>query len=453
MSTAPISILANRKTTERVLNLAWPVVVEQMLGTAVGLLGTYLVGHLGGAALAAVGLSSQLVMLLTAVFSAVGVGSTALIARHVGAGEPQKAEEIAGQSLILALGMGVLVALPCFLWGEGLLRALGGEPQVTAAGSSYLFAVGTTMPLLALLFVGNAVMRGAGDTRTPMAIMGAVNLVNAAVAWALIYGVGPLPALGVLGAGIGSAASSAVGGALALRALLSGENRGGLRVRLPSLRFHRTTVWRILRIGLPSGAEQGLLRLAQLVMAGVVTQLGTAAYAGHQLGIQLLSVAFTPGFAFSVAATTMVGQELGRQCPRRAREAVLASAWLALAVMCTGGVLAYLFAEPLVRFFTSDPEVIPQGVRAVWGCALIEPALAWYFVLSGGLRGAGDTGFVLLAQALPIWVIRLPLAQLFGVTLGWGLLGVWAAMILDMSVRALMLGLRFRGGRWERIRV
>ncbi len=445
--------LANRQTAVRVLNLAWPVVVEQMMSTAVGLLGTYLVGHLGGAALAAVGLSSQLVMLLTAVFSAVGVGSTALIARHIGAGEPQEAERVAGQSLLLALGMGILAAVPCFFWGGDLLRALGGEPRVTEAGKSYLFAAGTTMPLMALLFVGNAVMRGAGDTRTPMAVMGVVNLVNAAVAWALIYGAGPLPALGVLGAGIGSASSSAVGGALALRALLLGRNHGGLRVRPPSLRFHLPTAQRLLRIGLPSGAEQGLLRLAQLVMAGVVTQLGTAAYAGHQLGIQLLSVAFTPGFAFSVAATTMVGQELGRRSPRRARESVLASAGMALAVMCTGGLLAYLFAEPLVRFFTSDPEVVPQGVRAVWGCALIEPALAWYFVLSGGLRGAGDTGFVLLAQALPIWFIRLPLAQLLGIILGWGLPGVWAAMILDMSARALMLGLRFRGGRWERIRV
>jgi MATE family multidrug resistance protein len=439
--------------TVQVLRLAWPVVVEQMLGTAVGLVNTYIVGHLGAAALAAVGLSSQLVNLLTALFSAAGVGGTVLIARSIGAGEQREAETFAGQSLLLALALGALMAIPCLFWGGEMLRALGGAPDVVAPGRLYLLAVGTTMPLMALLFVGNAAIRGAGDTRTPMVIMSVVNGVNAVLSWGLVYGVGPLPALGVLGAGIGAAVGSAVGGVLVARALLRGRAAGGLRVSRAGLRPDGARAWRLLRIGLPSGAEQGLMRLAQVVMASVVTGLGTAAYAGHQLGIQLLSVAFTPGFAFSVAATTLVGQELGRQSPQRAAACTMTASWLALGVMCSGGVAAFFLAEPLVRFFTSDPGVIAQGAIAVRGCAFIQPSLAWYFVLSGALRGAGDTGYVLLAQALPIWLVRLPLSWLLGITAGLALPGIWAAMILDMSVRALMLGLRFRSGDWQRIRV
>ncbi len=439
--------------TTQVLSLAWPVVVEQMLGTAVGLVNTYIVGHLGAAALAAVGLGSQLVMLLSAFFSAAGVGGTALVARAVGAGDQQEAEAFAGQSLLLALAIGVLTAVPCLVGGGWMLRALGGEPDVVASGRLYLLAVGTTMPLMALLYVGNATIRGAGDTRTPMVIMAVVNVVNAALSWSLVYGIGPLPALGVLGAGIGAAAGSAVGGILVVRSLLRGRAAGGLRVSRAGLRLDVARAWRLLRIGLPSGAEQGLMRLAQVVMASVVTVLGTAAYAGHQLGIQLLSVAFTPGFAFSVAATTLVGQELGRQSPQRAAACTMTASWLALAVMCSGGVAAFFLAEPLVRFFTSDPGVIAQGAIAVRGCAFIQPSLAWYFVLSGALRGAGDTGYVLLAQALPIWLVRLPLSWLLGIVAGLSLPGIWAAMILDMSVRALMLGLRFRNGAWKRIRV
>ncbi len=444
---------SRRAIVSQVLGLAWPVVVEQLLGTAVGLVNTYIVSHLGAAALAAMGLSLQLSNLLMALFSAVGVGSTALVARHVGAGEQEEAGRIAGQSLLLALGLGLLAALPCLVGGRPVLVALGGEEDVVELGRAYLLAVGTTMPLMAILFVGNAVLRGAGDTRTPMRVMALVNLINVTVSGSFVYGLGPLPALGMAGAGIGSAAGVGVGGCLVALAMLRGRSTAGLRVPWAWLRPHPRRVWRLLRIGIPSGAEQTAMRLAQMVMATVVTHLGTAAYAGHQLGIQLLSVAFMPGFAFSVASTTLVGQELGRGAPRRAEACVQTACWIALALMCSVGAVAFVAAEPLLRAFTSDPRVVAQGLHAVHACAFMQFPLAWYFVLSGALRGAGDTRFVLLVQAVCIWLVRLPLAHRLALALGLALPGVWAAMIVDMTGRAAFLALRFRGGAWKHLRV
>jgi putative MATE family efflux protein len=443
----PTSILV------QVLSLAWPVVIEQMLGMAVGLANTYIVGHLGAAALVAVGLSTQLSNFLIALFSAVGVGSTALVARHVGAEEREEAEHIAGQSLLLALAVGLIAAVPCLLWGRPLLTALGGAEDVVAQGRSYLLAVGTTMPLMAVLFIGSAALRGAGDTRTPMTAMGLVNVINVSISCSLVHGLGPLPALGVLGAGIGSAAGVGVGGLIVATALLRGRSTAGLQVVPAALRFHPAHTRRLLRIGLPSGAEQMAMRLAQLALATIVTELGTAAYAGHQLGIQLLSMAFMPGFAFSVAATTLVGQELGHGAPRRAEACAYAAAWMALAVMCSVGAAAFLLAQPLLRTFTPEPEVIAHGLCVMRGCALMQLPLAWYFVLSGALRGAGDTRFVLLAQAASIWLVRLPLASRLGLAFGLGLSGVWAGMILDMTARASLLALRFRSGAWKWLRV
>jgi len=436
-----------------VLRLTWPVVVEQTLGTTVGLANTYIVGHLGAAALASVGLSTQLVNLLIALFSAVGVGSTALVARHVGANEPDEADHVAGQSLLLALAVGLVAAVPCLWLGHWLLTALGGAGDVVALGRAYLLAVGTTMPLMAILFIGNATLRGAGDTRTPMTVMGLVNLINVSVSCSLVHGLGPFPALGVLGAGVGSAAGVGVGGLIVAVVLLRGGSTTGLQVGPAALRFHPGRTRRLLRVGLPAGAEQMVMRLAQLVMATIVTQLGTAAYAGHQLGIQLLSAAFMPGFGFSVAATTLVGQELGRGAPRRAEACVYSACWMTTALMCSVGLVAYALAQPLLRAFTSDVGVVAQGLYAVRGCALIELPLAVYFVLAGALRGAGDTRFVLLAQAVSIWLVRLPLAHRLGLVFGLGLRGVWAAMILDMTVRALLLALRFRSGAWKWIGV
>jgi putative MATE family efflux protein len=309
------------------------------------------------------------------------------------------------------------------------------------------------MPLMALLFIGDAVVRGTGDTRTPMVVMSLVNVVNAAVSAGLVYGLGPLPQLGVLGAGIGSATSAAVGGLAVAFVLLRGRSRTGLRIVLRTLRFDPQRTWRLLRIGVPAGVEQLVMRVAQLALATIVTRLGTAAYAGHQLGIQLLSVAFMPGFAFSVASTALVGQELGRQAGRRAEACARAASWMALGIMCTIGLVVFLLARPLLQLFTSDPAVITQGLYAMRGCALIQPPLAYYFVLAGALRGAGDTRFTLLVQGLCIWVLRLPLALGLGVLLGLGLVGVWAGMILDMTGRALLLGLRFRSGAWKRLSI
>jgi len=437
----------------QVLRLTWPVVIEQTLGMTVGLANTYVVGHLGAAPLATVGLCTQLSNLMIALFSGVGVGSTALVARHVGAGEREEAERTAGQSLLLALAVGLIAAAPCLWWGHSLLTALGGDRNVVSLGQAYLQAAGTTMPLMAILFIGNAVLRGAGDTRTPMAVMGLVNLINVSVSWSLVRGLGPFPALGVLGAGIGSAAGVGAGGLIVALILLRGRSAAGFRVTPSALRFHRSRTRRILRIGVPAGGEQMVMRLAQLVMAFIVTQLGTTAYAGHQLGIQLLSAAFMPGFAFSVATTTLVGQELGRGAPRRAEACVYSACWMAVALMCSAGLGGFLLGRPLLQAFTSDAAVTAQGLYAVQGCALIELPLAWYFVLAGALRGAGDTRFVLLTQAVCIWLIRLPLAHRLALTFGLGLGGVWAAMILDMAARAAMLALRFRKGAWKWLRV
>jgi len=439
--------------TAQVIRLAWPVVIEQMLGTAVGLVNMFIVGHLGADAIAAVGLSNQIRMLLMALFSAVGVGATAVIARQIGAGKPREASAMAGQALGLAVIVGFIASVPCILMGGTILRALGGGEKVITLGTSYLIATGTSMPLMAILFIGNAALRGAGDTRTPMLVMVLVNVVNGLLTWILVRGLGPLPGLGFLGAGIAAGTGMGLGGLTVAWALFSGYSTAHLHVRARDLRFRWHRIWRLLDIGLPTAAEQIFLRVGQLLLAGIVTQLGTAAYAGHQLAIQLLSVGFMPGFAFSVAATTLVGQELGRKAPRRAAACVYTSLWMALAVMGLAGIAGFAFARPLLQIFSTDQEVLTQGYYAMQGCVVMQLPLAMYFVFSGALRGAGDTRFVLVAQAVPIWLVRLTLAPRLGIALGFGLTGIWAAMVLDVIARAAMVALRFRSGKWTTLKV
>ena len=443
--------LTEGTTLHRVLTLAWPSVMEQSLVTLIGLVDAYIVGHLGAAALAGVGLGGQVLNLTAALFSAVGVGATALIARSIGAQEPEEANRLARQAFVLALVVGLLAAAIAFVFAVPIMRGFGAAPDVIVAGSAWLRVVAPSFALLGVLLVGTASLRGAGDTRTPLAVMIAVNVVNVVVALTFTRGLLGMPKLGVVGSGLGAMSGQIIGGATVIFLLARGRGQLKLGWRLPRPDFGRLR--RILNIGLPAGAEQVLLQVALVNLAVVIAGFGTAAYAAHQVGLRISALSFLPGWGFSVAATTLVGQELGARRPERARRATYVSFWLALIVMSGMGLFLLLFDAPILRLFTDDAAVIREGVVVIRTCALIQPVMAASFVFSGGLRGAGDTRTTMLITVGSIWALRLVAAYVLGNLLGLGLLGAWLGVGVDFSFRALLFWLRFRGGKWAALRV
>jgi putative MATE family efflux protein len=434
-----------------VLSLAWPSVMEQSLVTLIGLVDAYIVGHLGAVALAGVGLGSQVLNLAAALFTAVGVGATALVARHIGAGEPEEANRLARQAMLLAAALGTSAALVGVVFAHDIMRIFGAEPDVVEAGASWLRVVAPSFATFGVLLVGTASLRGGGDTRTPLLVMVLVNIVNVVVAWSLTRGLWGLPRLGVVGSGLGAASGQITGGVAVLVLLIRG--RGPLRLgwRVPRPEWRRLK--RILNIGLPAGAEQILLQLALLNLAIVIARFGTAAYAAHQIGLRIAAISFLPGWGFGVAATTLVGQELGAGRPDRARQSTYTSFWLALAVMTTMALLLLIGHEFILRLFTNDAAVIAAGKIVIHTSAYIQPIMAASFVFSGGLRGAGDTRSTMLITVASIWGLRLAAAYVLGIALGLGLYGAWLAIGLDFASRALLFWLRFRSGRWMAVRV
>ncbi len=433
----------------RVLDLALPAVGEQTLNMAVGLADTFMVGHLGAAAVTAVGLSNQAVMLVTTFFAATATGVTALVARHVGAREPDRANVIAHQGYLLAALFGVLAMAFGLTMNRPTMQALQAPADVIVPGATYLRVVALTFPLAAWLFVGNAALRGAGDTRTPMLIMLVVNVVNVVVAYVAIYGAGPLPALGVTGSAIGAAVARGAGGLLVTLLLLRGHS--GLRLRVRQLLPDAAQIRRIANIGLPAGAEQLLMRGAQTTFAATVATLGTQAFAAHQISLQVESLSYMPGFGFAVAATTLVGQGLGARDPARARGDGRLAQRLAIAVMACMGVIFFLFPAQIIGIFINDPQVVQAGIWPLRLVAFSQPALATSMVLGGALRGAGDTRTTLLITGGGLWLVRLPLAWLLAPRLG--LIGAWIGMVSDLFVRGALVWLRFRGDRWTRLKV
>jgi len=434
-----------------VIALAMPAMGEQLLSMVVGIVHTFLVGHLGAAPLAAVGLAQQWVMMAVTLFSATGTGATAMIARFVGAQEPENVDRVLRQAVLMAAGLGLVAAVLGVSLARPAVLLLGAPADVVDFSTDYLRVATSVLFFSFLMFIGNACLRGAGDTRTPLYVMLVVNVVNVVVAWTAINGPFGLPQLGVVGSALGMVAGHLSGSALIMILLLKG--RSGLKLRLRGLRVDLDLIRRILHIGLPSGIEQVLMRTGQMFFARILAALGTLAYAANQVAVNGWSLSFMPGFGFALAATTLVGQALGARDPEDAERRGYTAYRIGAVVMSTMGLLLVLFPAQIVSFFIDDPEVIALGILPLRTVGLVQPLLAASMVFAGGLRGAGDTRFPMIMTASTIWFVRLPLGYLFALVFGWGLPGAWAAMALDMSIRGIGNYLRWRSGRWKGIEV
>lgn len=439
-------------TQGQVLRLALPAVGEQILNMTVGLANTYMVGHHGSTALTAVGLSDNVVMLVSSFFTAVATGSTALVARAVGARDEERANQVLRHSMLLALLIGLLCTVIAVPLVKQTLVWLQAGPDVLPLGISYLSIVSFSYLMMSLMFVGNGALRGAGDTRTPLWVMGIVNVLNILITYLLLDGQGPFPALGVRGPAIGATIGRTVGSLIIISMLLRG--RSGLKMHLGRFwQIDSRLIGRILDIGLPAGGEAVLMRFGQVAFAAIVSSLGTVAYAAHSITMTSLSMSFMPGFGFGVAATTLMGQRLGAKDPEGADRSCHIAWRMATLFMATVGALMFLFAPQVVGIFIEEPDVISLGTTCLRILGLLQPATATMLVFSGALRGAGDTRWPMFISAASIWLVRVPLGRWMALTLSWGLPGVWIAAGVDMASRALLFWLRYRTGGWRRIRV
>ncbi len=445
--------LRPEKLTRTVVTLAAPAVMENLLVTAVFFADTLLIGWLhDDVALAAVGLGSTVMFAANGLFEALAVSATALVARSWGERDFQQAGRVAGQSLGLGLLLSVLIMALLMPLVEGLLSFLGAEAAVAQAGGLYLRLILSTSFLSFPLMVANGILRGAGDTRTPMWFTLAMNVWNVASATVLVFGLGPIPALGLAGAGVATASARALGGGLALLVLFRGWSV--IQVRPAALtRWDGHLIWRIVRLGLPNLGETIISRLGYLVFMSIVTRLGTVPLAAHQLALRVESLSFMPGWGLSVAAATLAGQALGAGSPEVAETGIQRTLLIALGLTGAIGMIYAALGPQIVTIFGSTPEVLDQAGLAVRIAAVEQPFLAAQMVLSGGLRGAGDTRTPMWVSLFGVACLRLVVVYLFAVVLGWGLAGVWWGTAVDWAGRSTLIWALFRRGRWKEVQV
>ena len=437
-----------------VFQLAWPVMISNLLQTLTTTVDVIMVGALGTeapAAVAAVGFGGQFIFLFFSVMISVSAGTIALVARAIGSNDLQEADRVLKQSLVLGAILSIPLTFVGFVFAEPILAGFGAAPDVVALGSAYIRIISLVVFFQFIGFLGSAALRGAGDTVTPLWIGVLVNVVNFGINVNLIFGNRVVPRLGVPGAAIGTSISYVIGALFLLVILVRGRHR--LQLHLRGEWVHFDTVKRIFRIGWPAALEQILLQVAFLVWVGMVIVFGTEVLAAHQIGLRIQSFAFMPGFGFAIAATALVGQNLGARQPQTAEKSGWEAAKWSVAVMSVIALGIFGFAEPIARAFIGDPVVVSYSVTFIRIHAVSIPAVGVFFAIDGALRGAGDTRFPLMTSLSGMYIIRLPLSALFGFVLGWGIVGIWIPLVIEYYYRAAVIGNHFRHGKWKSLKV
>ena len=437
----------------QVIDLAVPALVEMLLMTTVSMANMIMVGRLGPWAITSVGLSNQPLMVAQSVFMALNVGTTAVVARSVGAGKQSDAARAARQALVVATLLGLAMAAAGVTWAPQILAWMGAQEDVLGPAVAYFRAI-----CLSLVFQGAAIsltasLRGAGDTKTPMTVNVAANLVAVAGNWLLIYGNLGLPRLGVTGAGVATIGARLVALCL-ITSRVFGRRPVAIRMSLRD-RFmpDAETMGRILKVGIPAAIEQLVMRSGQMTFARIVASFGTSTYAARQVALNIEGLSFNPPQAFQVASTTLVGQSLGANKPDRASRVAREAVKIAMACAVVTGAILFFFGRYIALLYTDDPTVIALSTGSLRIIAFVQPFMALNFVLVGALRGAGDVKWALYITMAGIWGVRVTMGYLLALGMDMGLIGAWIAMAMDMTTRAILVALRFRTGRWKTLTV
>ncbi len=426
----------------RVLRLALPIIGENLLQTMVGVVDTLFVAALGSAALAGVGVALEVVFFAIAILSSIAIGGTVLVSQAIGARSIERANELARQTILWGLLLSIPLAILGYTLAPTIVSIFHTDADVAEQATTYLRITGGTIIVLLMTFVCGAVLRGAGDSQTPLRASLVANAVNVVLAYGLIFGELGLPQLEVAGSAWAAAIGRSVSATILLWFLFSGRRTISLAGR-QGWRAHAPTAWQLMRLGVPAAIEQMLMSAGFTTMIAIVALIGTDALAAQQISFNALSIAFLPGFGFATAATALVGQSLGARDLDGARAAARISARWSLIWMTTGGTVYFLLSEPILRLFTDSDAVVGFGNGALKALAISLPFWTFWTVYGGSLRGLGDARTPMLASALSMW-LSVALAWIAVTWLDGSLTLVWSTFLVTSPIAALINTVAFR---------
>jgi putative MATE family efflux protein len=443
----------NKPLFREVWNLVVPVILQGLVITVVFFTDRLLTGQYSDVALASMQISGPLLWSLFSVFSAFTAGTMAIIGRAVGAQEPQRARKALSSILLFSLVVGLVVMGACLQLRPWFANHLAGGPDaaaVQAEAIAYMGVVFWALPQNLILVTGVTALQADGDTRSPMWFSIAQGTLNLFLSWALLWGHGPFPEMGIVGAGIGTLASFSIGAVLVLGTLWFRNGNVTLR---PLTRPSIEALKPILRLTGPAFGEKVLFHTAFVIFAAFVGHLGQAAMTANQALIAIESLGFIVASGFSVASASLIAQKMGANRIDEAEQVGWISAGLGTLVLGSIGALFWFFPGPLIEAFTDDPAIVAMAIPCLRLAAIVQPLMAICEALAGGLRGAGDTRSPMIAALIGPAIIRLSVCWFLAFKLELGLIGVWYGTSLDWLIRVIFLVVVYKRGRWKLIKI
>lgn len=442
-----------------VLDLSLPIIAEQAFVMVMGVVNAIMAGHLGKEAVSAIGMVDSINNIFIAFFSALAIGVTVVIAQYTAKRNYQMANDAALHGMISSILISIAITLLIYIFRAGLIRLLFGNAEQSVLDNSlmYLNITLLTYPLIAATSIASGILRGAGDTKTPMKVSIIMNILNVLLSYSLIYGLKisnshlnlEIPALGVKGAALGIAGARAAGALLILYTLISGSKAVKLSIE-KDMKINFELLRSIYSVGLPASVESLLFNFGRLITQVFIVGLGTASIAGNYVANSAFGLINIPGNSLSLAATTMVGHRMGRGDSDGAKEDMLYLVKLTSISLLAICAAAFPTAKVLSALYTSDAEVINISAGLIRSMIFAMPFFwALSFILPAGLKGAGDGKYTMVSAIFSMWVFRIGAGYILCIPAGFGVLGVWIGMYIDWVVRSILFFVRLKKGKWR----
>lgn len=431
--------------------LAVPMILEMIMESIFAMVDVFWVAHLGASAVATVGLTESMMMIVYSLAMGVSIGAMALVARRIGEKDPDAAARGAAQSIWLAVAVAAGLGVVGVLLAPELLALMGADAEVIATGSNFTRVMLGGNVTVFLLFLINSIFRGAGDAALAMRVLWLGNALNIVLGPIFIFGFDPVPALGVTGAAV--ATTTGRGIAVLYQIYVLGRGRGRVSLSRRHLRVQPALMAAVLKLSASATGQMLISMTSYIGVMRILSSFGSAPLAGYTIGFRIFMFAILPAFGLANAAATLVGQNLGAERPERAEEAVWRASRASAIFLCSVGVVFLIGAPWLVSAFTTDAEVASYAVRYLRIVSLGFPFYAFGMTVSQSFNGAGDTRTPTLINLLVFWALQIPLAWALSHHTGLGPQGVFVTLALSFSVFAIVSVLAFRRGTWKRLRV
>ncbi|WP_035571865.1 MATE family efflux transporter [Halonatronum saccharophilum] len=439
--------LSEKSITKSLFILAGPMILSNLMNTLYNIVDTIWVGRLGASAVAAISLAFPIIFLLISIGMGFTIAGTSLVAQAKGAKDQKRVNRLTGQILILVTLVSIMFSFIGFFFNESILMIMGAKGETLRLATDFLNIIFIGLTPMFIYFVFTSVLRGLGDSLTPMKLMALSTVINIILDPLLIFGVGPFPRLEVAGAALATTLARTIVAIMGVKILLSGDY--GVELGLEDFKPNLSDLKRIIKIGIPASLEQSTKAIGMALMTSLTAYFGTRAVAAFGIGNRILSVVYMLSLGFGGATTVLVGQNLGANKSKKAEDVVISAVLINFILLMVFSLTTFIFSESIVKVFNNDPEVLRMGSDYLKIIAFSFGFIGTLRIVNGAFKGAADTMPAMFFSLLTLCILQVPIAGLLAHNFELGVSGIWWGVAIANTLGAISSFLWFKRGYWK----